>query len=170
MSTKSDGQPGPVQKRTVIEEGAELKGVVSSQHPLLVLGRVEGDVSGPAVEVGAGGVVTGKMKVRELRSIGEVGGEIEAEVAHLSGRIRDKTVLRAKVLDLHTDVSFGDCVIEAGEVPSKDQLIAAALKAAQEAAVAPPATGPVPQEVSTEASGSLSKRLRPRPESAPGAN
>ena len=43
------------------------------------MGRVEGDLTGPSVEVTESGVLSGKAKVTELRSRGELAGEFDAE-------------------------------------------------------------------------------------------
>jgi cytoskeletal protein CcmA (bactofilin family) len=138
VSLEHDVPSDAGEKRTVIEEGAELTGVFRLQHPLVVLGKLEGEISGPALLIRDGGVVAGRVKVGELRSSGEIGGEIDVQMAHLSGRVRDKTVLRTRTLELHSQHTAGmpamflDCEIEAGEVPSKDDLITAALKTSRE--------------------------------------
>jgi cytoskeletal protein CcmA (bactofilin family) len=44
MSDSTNGRSG---KRTLIDEGTELKGSVKSSCPVVVMGRVEGDISGP---------------------------------------------------------------------------------------------------------------------------
>ena len=59
MSDSTNGRSG---KRTLIDEGTELKGSVKSSCPVVVMGRVEGDVSGPSVEIAERGTVIGKVK------------------------------------------------------------------------------------------------------------
>ena len=44
-------------KRTLIEDGTELKGTLTSNCPIVVMGRVEGELTGPSVEVTETGVL-----------------------------------------------------------------------------------------------------------------
>jgi hypothetical protein len=93
--------------------------------------------NGPAVEVEAGGVLLGKAKVTELRSRGELAGEYDADDVELTGRVRDGTVIRAKALlvapssgftrEGEPQAMFGECQIEVGEQPSKEEAVARAL-------------------------------------------
>src|ERR1700759_1793658 len=87
-------------KKTLIEEGTELKGTLTSTCPIVGKGRVEGELTGPAVEVADRGVLSGKAKVTELRSRGEIAGEFDAKVVELSGRVRDKTIIPAESLEV----------------------------------------------------------------------
>jgi cytoskeletal protein CcmA (bactofilin family) len=158
------------EKRTVVEEGTELRGVLSAKHPVVVAGKVEGELEGPLVQVSDSGVVAGKLKVGGLRSSGEIAGEIQADEVQLSGRVRDKTVLRAQVIEVNptpgdgrAGVLFGDCDIEVGDVPDKQAVIAAA--AGSRAAAAAPAEAPVdagavPQVVTGEGSAAVGRKGR----------
>lgn len=119
-------------KKTLIEEGTELKGTLTSTCPIVVQGRVEGEMTGPSVEVTETGVLSGKAKVTELRSRGELAGEFDAQVVELSGRVRDKTIIRAESLEvsLHRsegriEMVFGDCELAVGDAPDKAKAIAA---------------------------------------------
>lgn len=131
-------------KHTLVEEGTELKGTISSNCPIIVQGKVEGEVTGPVVHVAKSGIVAGKVKVTELRSAGEVAGEIEAETIKIAGKVRDKTVIRARTLEVSlsretgTEVTFGECELAVGDEPSK--------QAAIDAALAPPPQPAVPSE------------------------
>jgi cytoskeletal protein CcmA (bactofilin family) len=131
-------------KHTLVEEGTELKGTISSNCPIVVMGKVDGEITAPIVQVSNSGVVAGKVKVTELRSAGEVAGEIEAETVRISGRVRDKTVIRARTLEVSlsresgTEVVFGECELAVGDEPNK--------QAAIEAALAVPAPAPVVAE------------------------
>jgi cytoskeletal protein CcmA (bactofilin family) len=137
MSTSNDNKQGD-ERRTVIEDGTKMKGALSSQHPIVVMGLVEGELSGPRIEIAESGVVAGRLKATELRSRGEIAGEVDADEMHLAGRVRDRTVLRAKVLEIRSEpgapaaVTFGDCEIAVGEMPDKAAAIAA-ITAAQKA-------------------------------------
>lgn len=102
--------------RTLVEEGTEFRGSFMSSCPIEVKGRVEGDVAAPSLAVTETGAVRGKVKVGELRSRGEIAGELDADVACLSGIVKDNTVLRTKSLEMkltpagcRTQVIFGTC-------------------------------------------------------------
>ena len=129
----------PTGKHTLVEEGTELKGSITSNCPIVVMGKVEGEVAGPVIHVTASGVVAGNVKVKELRSDGEVAGEVEADVVRISGKVRDKTVIRARSLEVSLSatkggmqVVFGDCELAVGDEPSKEAAIAAATPPADE--------------------------------------
>ena len=120
-------------KRTLIEDGTELKGTLTSNCPIVVMGRVEGELSGPSVEVTETGILSGKAKVTELHSRGELAGEFDAKVVELSGRVRDKTIIRAESLEVslrreegRIEMVFGDCELAIGDAPDKAKAIAAA--------------------------------------------
>lgn len=131
----SDNNGRPTGKHTLIEEGTEFKGSLSSNCPIVVVGKIEGDVTGPMIHVAATGVVAGKVKVNELRSEGELAGEVEAEVVQIAGKVRDNTRIRARTLEvtLQTkhgmEVVFGECELAIGDAPDKAAAIAAATAA-----------------------------------------
>lgn len=136
-------------RKSVIEEGTSFKGAINASSPVLVRGTFEGEITGAAVEIDRGGVMLGKAKVSELRCRGEMGGEFEAENVEIGGRVRDKTIIRARSLlvapgadqEAHAPL-FGECQLEVGDPPSKEQAIKQALghaRAAEAGArVAPP--------------------------------
>src|ERR1700722_17794196 len=115
-------------RKTLVEEGTQFKGSLSSNCPIEVRGRIEGDVTAPALTVAIGGAVHGKVKVGEIRSQGGRGGGFEAEagqlppdVVQLSGTNKDNKVIRAKSLEVKLSsptnkmqVIFGDCELEVG--------------------------------------------------------
>ena len=157
-------------KRTLIEEGTELKGTLTSSCPVVVLGRLEGQVTGPSVDVAESGVLSGRAKVTTLRSRGELAGEFDAETVELSGRVRDKTVIRAQSLEVklertdgRLEVTFGECELAIGEAPDKAVAVReAASGSPRVAASAPqPAASPAATEggeVTAEADASPSAR------------
>ena len=177
-------------KKTLIEEGTEFKGTLTSSCAIVVMGKVEGEMKGPSVEVTETGVLSGKAKVTELRSRGELSGEFDAEVVELSGRVRDKTIIRAKSIEVTLqraeggiEMVFGDCELAVGEAPDKARAVrdatsgrkeknareaaapAAAAPAAASGAAASPAPAPATPdsgggEVSGEADMSASARIR----------
>jgi cytoskeletal protein CcmA (bactofilin family) len=108
-------------RKTLVEEGTQFKGSLSSNCPVEVKGRIEGDVSAPALTVALGGAVHGKVKVGEMRSQGELAGEFDADIVQLSGTIKDNTIIRAKSLEVKLtsanskmQVVFGECELEVG--------------------------------------------------------
>jgi cytoskeletal protein CcmA (bactofilin family) len=135
-------------KRTLIEEGTELKGTLTSTCPIVVMGRVEGEMTGPSVEVTESGILCGKAKVNALSSRGELAGEFDAEVVELSGRVRDKTIIRAQSLEVslkrddgRIQMVFGDCELAVGDAPDKAKAIARALSNGHGPKAAPAANG-----------------------------
>ena len=117
-------------KRTLVEEGTSFKGSLSSTCPVVVKGRVEGDVSAPSLQVSASGAVHGKVKVGEMQSHGELSGEFDAETVQLSGSVKDNTIVRAKSLEVKLapangkmQVVFGECSLDVGDMPTKAEAI-----------------------------------------------
>src|SRR5512139_2542341 len=155
----------PTGKHTLVEEGTEFKGTMSSSCPIVVMGKVEGDVTGPVIHITPSGVVSGVVKVKQLRSDGELAGEVEADTVEISGRVRDRTVIRARSLEVSLSttkggmqVVFGECELAVGDEPNKEAAVAAAL--------APPAAAasPAPSEVKA----APGKSAAAEPEDAPG--
>ena len=150
-SSSSGGLSGPSgahARKTLVEEGTQFKGSLSSSCPVEVKGRLEGDVTAPALAVSATGAVHGRVKVGELRSQGELAGEIDADSVQLSGTVKDATTIRAKSLEvkLHPvdgkmQVVFGECSLEVGsEAPAASaERPAQATDPAKPASVLPPA-------------------------------
>jgi cytoskeletal protein CcmA (bactofilin family) len=109
-------------RKTLVEEGTQFKGALSSNCPVVVRGRIEGDVAAPSLTVSTSGAVHGKVKVDELRSQGEISGEFDADLVQLSGSVKDNTIIRAKTLEVKLSpptgklqVVFGECTLEVGE-------------------------------------------------------
>jgi cytoskeletal protein CcmA (bactofilin family) len=140
----SDNNGLPTGKHTLIEEGTELKGSVSSKCPIVVVGKIEGDVTGPMIHIAPTGVVAGRVNVKQLRSEGELAGEVEADVVQIAGTVRDKTRIRARSLEVTLstkkgmEVVFGECELAIGDEPDKQAAIAAATAAPEVAAPASP--------------------------------
>jgi cytoskeletal protein CcmA (bactofilin family) len=161
-------------KKTLIEEGTEFKGTLTSSCPIVVMGRVEGEMKGPSVEVTETGVLSGKAKVTELRSRGELAGEFDADVVELSGRVRDKSIIRAQSLEVklsreggRIEMVFGDCELAVGDAPDKAKAVREATAKPQAAKDAKPALAVVAPpaesgggEVTAEGDMSASARLR----------
>jgi len=118
------------EKKTLVEEGTHFKGSLSSNCPVVVRGKIEGDVQAPSLNVSSSGALHGKVKVTELRSAGELAGDFEADVIQLSGVVKDNTVIRAKSLEVKLtapqgkmQVIFGDCSLDVGDAPTKEEAV-----------------------------------------------
>lgn len=112
-------------KKTVVEEGTDFRGAMTSSCPIEVRGRIEGEMTTPSLAISQTGSVHGKGKIGSLRSEGEISGEFDADTVQLSGTVKDKTVIRAKSLDVRLgsddkrmQVTFGECELEVGDAPS----------------------------------------------------
>jgi cytoskeletal protein CcmA (bactofilin family) len=168
----SDKNGLPTGKHTLVEEGTEFKGTMSSSCPIVVMGKVEGDVAGPVIHVTPSGVVAGVVKVKDLHSAGELAGEVEAETVQISGRVRDRTVIRARSLEVSLSVTkggmqvvFGECELAIGDEPNKEAAVAAALSppastAAGDAAKVHGKPGVTPTGPATETEDAAKQRRR----------
>lgn len=116
-------------KKTLVEEGTEFKGSLTSKCPVEVRGRVDGDLGAPSLDVSPTGAVSGKVKVDRLVSQGEIAGEFDADSVNLSGTVKDNTVIRAKTLEVklapasennRLQVIFGEVALDVGDAPSKE--------------------------------------------------
>jgi cytoskeletal protein CcmA (bactofilin family) len=112
------------EKRTLVEEGTEFKGSMTSSCPVVVRGRVEGEVQTPSLTVSQSGAVHGRAKVGTVVSEGEVSGELDADSVQLSGSVCDNTVIRARTLEVKLstadgkmEVVFGNAKLSVGEEP-----------------------------------------------------
>lgn len=162
----SDKNGLPTGKHTLVEEGTEFKGTMSSSCPIVVMGKVEGDIAGPVIHVTPSGVVSGVVKVKQLRSDGELAGEVEADTVEISGRVRDRTMIRARSLEVSLSVTkggmqvvFGECELAVGDEPNKEAAVAAALAPPAEAAKQPAAAKPAANSEADEP-GPAHKRRR----------
>jgi cytoskeletal protein CcmA (bactofilin family) len=114
-------------KQTIVEEGTEFKGILTSTCPIVVRGRIEGEVDAPSLTVSEKGAVHGRAKVGSIRSLGELSGEFDADTVDLAGRVKDNTIIRAKTLevklaaeDAKMQVTFGDCELAVGDAPEDE--------------------------------------------------
>jgi cytoskeletal protein CcmA (bactofilin family) len=114
-------------KQTIVEDGTEFEGSMKSTCPITVSGKLQGVVSAPSMTVMQSGAVRGQIKVKELKSQGEISGEIDADSVELSGRVSDQTTIRAKTLEVMLNqksddklqVTFGNCELQVGERSAK---------------------------------------------------
>ena len=115
-------------KKTLVDEGSELKGSLTSKCPVVVRGSVDGEINAPSLRVSESGSVSGKVRVTELVSEGQLAGEYDAEVVRLSGRLKDATIIRARTLEVTASPSaaaggdekmrvvFGEATLEIGDI------------------------------------------------------
>lgn len=115
-------------KRTLVEEGTELKGTLRSSCPVVVNGSIDGQIESPALTVTRSGSVQGSVQAKELRSDGVLAGNIDADNVYLSGTVRDNTVIRARTLEVKLaqqkgklEVTFGECLLDVGDEPAVAQ-------------------------------------------------
>ena len=115
------------EKRTLVEEGTHFKGSMTSTCPVVVRGRIEGEIETPSLTVSQTGSVHGKAKVGTVTSEGDIAGEFDADTVQLSGSVQDNTVIRSKTLavklsttDGKMEVVFGNTKLEVGGDPAAD--------------------------------------------------
>jgi cytoskeletal protein CcmA (bactofilin family) len=156
MSEPMHGTQG---RKTLVEEGTSFKGSLSSTCPIEVKGRVEGDVSAPALSVSASGSVHGKVKVGDMQSHGELAGEFDADTVQLSGSVKDRTIIRAKSLEVKLapaegklQVVFGECQLEVGNEATRSEVAARGPEAGSRSNEKAPKGSSVPPEHAKTAS------------------
>lgn len=117
----------PTEKRTIIEEGSELRGTLVSSCGVVVRGRLDGEIETPALTVSPSGAVHGRAKVGQVESEGELSGEFDADIVKLAGSVKDNTVIRARSFEVKLDagagkmqVMFGECELAVGDEPADD--------------------------------------------------
>ena len=103
-TTRSGSRAEPT---TVVEEGTEFRGDFTSRCPVLVNGRIEGDVKAPTVTVTKSGALQGKVEAKTISCRGSVAGVLEADTIELSGAIARDTVVRAQRLNLNVESTSG---------------------------------------------------------------
>jgi len=116
------------EKHTLVEQGTEFKGTMKSTCPVVVNGRIEGDLTAPELEVTVSGTVQGNIKAERLSSRGVLSGNIDAGDLFLSGAIGSKTVIKAKNLEVkltpeqgRMELTIGECSLDVGDEPTKER-------------------------------------------------
>ena len=106
--------------QSVIEQGTELAGSLASRRPVVVNGRVEGQIEAPRLEVAKTGSLEGTIRAAHLS------GRVEAGELILSGSVGRSTVIKADRLQVELSrngapagLTLGECTFEVGEEPSK---------------------------------------------------
>lgn len=100
---------------TIIEEGTNFRGTLTSNRPILVNGRVEGDVSAPAVRVTRSGVLQGNVEAKMISCRGSAAGAFDADTIELSGSIAENTRIRAQRLNLKIVSTSGKIELAFGQ-------------------------------------------------------
>lgn len=129
-------QPTKADKQTLIEQGTEFKGTMKSTCPVVVNGRVEGELTAPELEVTVTGTVRGNIKAERLSSRGTLSGNIDAGDLFLSGSVGSKTVIKAKNLEVklapdqgRMELTIGECTLDIGDEPTRERRSEPSLKA-----------------------------------------
>jgi hypothetical protein len=153
---KSGNGRAPDGRASVIDQGAVFKGTITASSTVIVRGVLEGEITGPGLEVDATGVVVGHAKVTKLRSSGELEGTYEAEHAEVFGRLRDGVLIRADSLiaanseEDTSHVFFGECELEIGPLPNQEQAVSEALALAAASSVAPAPSPPAGMDLGSQ--------------------
>ena len=114
------------EKQTLVEEGTQFKGSLTSTCPVVVRGKIEGEIETPSLNISESGAVHGKAKIGTVVSKGDIAGEFDADTVQLSGSVQDNTVIRAKTLEVKLstqegkmEVVFGNATLAVGDEPEK---------------------------------------------------
>jgi cytoskeletal protein CcmA (bactofilin family) len=151
-SSSPASQEQKKQRATLVEEGTEFKGELTSNCPLVIRGKVEGSIKAPAITIARSGSLTGTAKIGQLLSEGELSGDFEADAVRLAGKIGNNTTIRARSLEAKLaakekgglQVTFGECQLEVGEEPMDP--FAHAADGKNGAPAATPSSTPAPAE------------------------
>jgi cytoskeletal protein CcmA (bactofilin family) len=113
------------EKQTLVEEGTEFTGTMKAKCKVVIRGSVEGELHAPSVNITRTGVMTGNVVAQTVESSGVLSGRVDADEISLAGEVRSSTVIRAKTLEVKLasekgklEVTFGDCVLDVGDMPT----------------------------------------------------
>lgn len=113
-------------KKTIIEDGTDFDGSVTSSCEITLSGTLKGELLAPTLTVTSSGSMHGNAKVEQLVSEGEIAGEIDAQNVVLGGKVNDDTVISAETLEVKLSqpkdgirVTFGDCKLRVGDTQRK---------------------------------------------------
>jgi cytoskeletal protein CcmA (bactofilin family) len=120
-------------KQTLVEEGTEFKGKLTSTCAVVVNGTIDGEVDAPEITITRSGAVLGALKAKKVRSQGTLSGNVDAGEVFLSGSVRSNTVIKAKSLEVklgstekgQLEVTFGECNLEVGAAAAEEDAAAA---------------------------------------------
>ena len=105
----------PEELATIVEEGSEFRGNFTSSRPIIVNGRIEGDVRAPAVMVTNSGAIQGNVEAKTISCRGSAAGVLDADTIELSGAIAQNTVIRAQRLNLNIVSTSGKIELAFGQ-------------------------------------------------------
>jgi cytoskeletal protein CcmA (bactofilin family) len=114
MTESTHARTGP-EPMTIVEEGTNFTGSFTSRCPIVVNGRIEGDVNAPVVTVTPGGVLHGHVEADTIACNGSVSGVLEADAIELSGDIARNTIVRAQRLRLNIESTSGRIELSFGQ-------------------------------------------------------
>ena len=119
-------EPNKTARQTLVDEGTTLSGAIKSNCPVIVNGRVDGDLEVPELTVTSSGQVKGSIIAEKVRSHGTLSGNVKAKEVQLAGSVLSKTVIVADTLDIKLgssgkplEVTFGDCDLQVGDDPAQ---------------------------------------------------
>ncbi|MET0390728.1 MAG: polymer-forming cytoskeletal protein [Polyangiales bacterium] len=154
----------PGTKQTTIEEGTKFTGTLESTCQVVVRGEVDGELNAPTLVIAETGTVVGNVRAQSIQSSGVLAGRVDADDIFLSGRVRSDTVIRAKTMEVKLqsnkqklEITFGECILDVGEDPSKDVRVGAIDETTSAVSTAVPATSAA-EPVSAPASGGGGKK------------
>ena len=105
-STQSGSGSGS-EPTTIVQEGSDFRGDFTSSCPIVVNGRIKGDVKAPTVTVTNSGALHGNVEAKSIACRGSVSGVLEADTIELSGAIAQSTIIRAQRLRLNIESTSG---------------------------------------------------------------
>jgi cytoskeletal protein CcmA (bactofilin family) len=116
-------------KQTLVEEGTEFKGKLTSTCAVVVNGTIDGEVDAPEITITRSGAVLGAIKAKKVKSQGTLSGNVDAGEVFLSGSVRSNTVIKAKSLEVklgsvekgQLEVTFGECNLEVGAAATEEE-------------------------------------------------
>jgi cytoskeletal protein CcmA (bactofilin family) len=163
-------EPKSNAKQTVVEDGTEFKGKLTSSCPVVINGIVDGELNAPEVTVASTGSVSGAIKAKRVRSQGTLSGSVEATDVFVSGTVKSNTTIVAKSLEVRLSpergklqVTFGECTLDVGDEPGIEALVDNRAKPAMiDAAAANLFQSPVPGAFSSSTGSGTFGEPKPR--------
>ena len=111
----ADFTPAATKTATIVEEGTAFMGDFTSSCPIIVKGRIEGDVKAPTVTITHSGALKGNVEAKTIVCKGSAAGIFEADTIELSGSIAQNTVIRAQRLNLNIESTSGRIELAFGQ-------------------------------------------------------
>jgi cytoskeletal protein CcmA (bactofilin family) len=115
MAELTHAESRPAEPATIVQEGTDFRGNFTSTCPIVVNGRIQGDVKAPTVTVTSSGVLQGNVEAKTIACRGSVAGVLEADTIELSGDIAQNTIVRAQRLRLNIESTSGRIELAFGQ-------------------------------------------------------